>query len=206
MSVPDKAPTIDVSNPHPASQRPCPTVVIVTGPPASGKTTLARELARGLRLPLLSKDLFKETLFDELGWSDREWSRRLGVASMALLFRSAGALLEAGQSLLLESNFYAATDTGPLLELADAYGCRYIQVVCSASAASLEQRYRQRSETGERHPGHTQSESLEETISRLLTGRWDALDLPGPVIAVDTDAEVDVNTIASGIRRGMETR
>ena len=189
-----------------ATQRPCPTVVIITGPPASGKTTLARELARRLHLPLLTKDLFKETLFDQLGWSDREWSRRLGMASMALLFRSAGALLEANQSMLLESNFYAAMDTGPLQELADVYGCRYIQVVCTASAATLEQRYRQRSETGERHPGHTQSESLDETVSRLLAGRWDALDLTGSVIRVDTDAEVDVNTVLSAIRQGMETR
>jgi len=206
MTVPEKPPTIDVSDSHSASQRHCPTVVIITGPPASGKTTLVRELGRRLHLPLLSKDLFKETLFDQLGWSDREWSRRLGIASMALLFRSAGALLEAGQSALLESNFYAAVDTGPLLELADVSGCRYIQVVCSASAATLEQRYRQRSLTGERHPGHTQSESLDETVSRLLTGRWDALDLPGPVIAVDTDAEVDMNNIVSVVRRAMETR
>jgi predicted kinase len=206
MSVPDKPPPIiHDPDPHRASQRPCPTVVIITGPPASGKTTLARELARRLRLPLLSKDLFKETLFDQLGWSDREWSRRLGIASMALLFRSAGALLEAGQSILLESNFYAAMDTGPLLELADVYGCRYIQVVCSASAATLEQRYRQRSETGERHLGHTQSESLDETVSRLLAGRWDALDLTGPLIRVDTDAEVDVDTVISAIRHAMET-
>jgi len=206
MTVPEKPPTIDVSDSHSASQRHCPAVVIITGPPASGKTTLARELGRRLHLPLLSKDLFKETLFDQLGYSDREWSRRLGIASMALLFRSAGALLEAGQSAMLESNFYAAVDAGPLLELADVYGCRYIQVVCSASAATLEQRYRQRSLTGERHPGHTQSESLDETVSRLLTGRWDALDLPGPVIAVDTDAEVDMNNIVSVVRRAMETR
>ena len=181
-------------------------VVVITGPPASGKTTLARELARRLQLPLLSKDLFKETLFDQLGWSDREWSRRLGIASMALLFRSADAVLEAGQSVLLESNFYAATDTGALLQLGTDHGCQFIQVVCRASAATLEQRYRQRSLTGERHPGHTESELLDETVSRILTGRWDALDLPGPVITVNTDAEVDVSRVASCVRQAMDTR
>lgn len=84
----------------------------------------------------------------------------------------------------MESNFYTAMDTELLLELADRCGCRFVQVVCSASAATLEQRYRQRSLTGERHPGHTESESLDETVSRLLAGRWDALDVPGPVITV----------------------
>ena len=29
----------------------------------------------------MSKDLFNETLFDSLGWHDRDWSRRLGGAA-----------------------------------------------------------------------------------------------------------------------------
>src|SRR5579884_1470721 len=101
-----------------------PLALIITGPPASGKTTLGRQVARGLGLPYLSKDLFKETLFDSLGWHDRDWSRRLGGASMALLFRSAEALLEAGQSLALESAFYLAWDTPQLRALGDRYPCR----------------------------------------------------------------------------------
>jgi molybdopterin-guanine dinucleotide biosynthesis protein len=43
------------------------TLVLVTGPPASGKTTLARPLASYLGLPLLGKDTIKEALFDALG-------------------------------------------------------------------------------------------------------------------------------------------
>jgi SpoVK/Ycf46/Vps4 family AAA+-type ATPase len=66
-----------------------PLVLIITAPPASGKSTLGRQLAQRLGLPFLSKDLFKEVLFDVLGWSDLEWSQRLGRASMKLLFRSA---------------------------------------------------------------------------------------------------------------------
>jgi len=69
-----------------------PVALIITGAPASGKSTLGRQLAAALSLPYLSKDLFKETLFDSLGWQDRAWSQRLGGTSMALLFRSAEAL------------------------------------------------------------------------------------------------------------------
>src|SRR5262249_19586607 len=148
----------------PARSKFAPVVLIITGPPASGKSTLGRELARRLGLPLLSKDLFKEVLFDQLGWSDLEWSHRLGGASMALLFRSAGALIAAGQSMALEANFYAEWDTPQLRRLAEHQPCRFVQLVCTASRATLEERYRRRTMTGERHPGHTQSEALEETV------------------------------------------
>lgn len=186
-----------------------PLVLIVTGAPASGKSTLGRELARRLQVPFLSKDLFKEVLFDHLGWSNREWSRRLGGASMALLYRSAGALLAAGQSVALEANFYAEWDTPELLRLASVHSCRFVQVVCSASGATLVERYRRRATTGERHPGHTESEPLEETLQRLLDERWDALDLEGPVFTVSTEqnlSEAAIDALEADIRQATLPR
>jgi predicted kinase len=61
------------------------TLILVTGPPASGKTTLAQPLARQLGVPLLGKDTVKEALFDTLGTGDRAWSRRLGAPARACL-------------------------------------------------------------------------------------------------------------------------
>ncbi len=54
-----------------------PTLVLVTGAPGSGKTTLAMPLARHLGLPLITKDTIKEALFDTLGTGDHTWSQRL---------------------------------------------------------------------------------------------------------------------------------
>ncbi|MGH8284210.1 MAG: AAA family ATPase [Steroidobacteraceae bacterium] len=56
-------------------------LIIVTGLPASGKTTLARGLAARHRVPLLAKDLVKEPLLDALGAEDALASRRLSDAS-----------------------------------------------------------------------------------------------------------------------------
>jgi len=74
-----------------AAERGGVTLVLVTGPPASGKTSLAQPLARHLGLPLLGKDTIKEVLFDSLGTGDRAWSRRLGAASYAVLLELAGS-------------------------------------------------------------------------------------------------------------------
>jgi predicted kinase len=187
--------------PQPQSNLERPLVLIVTGPPASGKTTIGRPLARALALPFLSKDLFKEILFDSLASSDREWSRRIGLASMQLLFRCAEVLLEAGQSCALESNFYPRWDTAPLRELQTRFGCRFLQVVCSAETAVLVDRFTRRAGSGERHPGHADASALDELISRIVNERWDALDLDGPVIHVDTTSDsADVHQLIRDIR------
>lgn len=47
------------------------TLILVSGPPASGKSYLARLFAERLTLPLYSRDAIKETLFDTLGWSEK---------------------------------------------------------------------------------------------------------------------------------------
>jgi predicted kinase len=56
------------------------TLLVVTGAPATGKSTIATRLATTLGWPLLAKDDLKEALFDVLGTGDRQWSRRLSDA------------------------------------------------------------------------------------------------------------------------------
>jgi predicted kinase len=176
--------------------QPRPVLLVITGPPASGKTTVGRQLAARLQIPFLSKDLFKETLFDSLGWQDRDWSRRLGGASMALLFRVTAALLEADRSVALESNFYAGGDTSQLRQLGARYACQFIQVVCTAPGEILVDRFEARARSGQRHPGHADVTSLDELLPRLLSERWEALDLPGPVFTIDTaNGQVNVDDL-----------
>jgi len=64
--------------------------VVVSGPPASGKSTLARQLAPALGLPLLAKDTLKDGLLTVLDAADVGASQRLGRAAVAALLAVAG--------------------------------------------------------------------------------------------------------------------
>lgn len=68
--------------------RDIPLLVIVDGPPARGKT-IANSLGARLGLPMFSKDVIKDALFDVLETGDRAWSRKMGTASVEVILRLA---------------------------------------------------------------------------------------------------------------------
>jgi len=163
-----------------------PDVIIVTGAPATGKTTLGRHIAQDLRWPFIYKDGIKETLFDTLGWSDREWSKRLGCAAMVLLFHFVTAQLKAGRSLVVEANFDPAFDTARFLDLRQRYPFEPLQIVCETAGEVLRQRYQARAESGRRHPGHVDHVLAAEFNFDDLRLKHAALDIGGRVVRVDT--------------------
>jgi predicted kinase len=179
-----------------------PALIIVNGLPATGKTTLSVQLADALGLALFSKDMFKEILFDTLGWSDRDWSRRLGVASIALLVRVAEAELRAGRSCVVECNFDPQLGTEQLNELRARYPFQPVQVLCMTDPAVRRERQRQRAHGAERHPGHLEATLLAEVDAAAPVGRMEPLALGGALIEVDTTdpAAVDVAALAARLR------
>lgn len=179
-----------------------PLVVIISGPPCTGKSTLAVPLAAELGLPLISRDGLKEALFNRLGWRDRSWSRQVGAASYDLLFHVLERLLQAGCSVCVESNFSPRLDDGTFRRLQQRCGFRTVQVQCMTEGEELCRRFQRRSESGERHPGHVDHLNYEEMRPVLETGRYDPLDLEGDVLWVDTTdlTSVDPEAIAAQIR------
>ncbi len=162
------------------------TLLLVTGAPGSGKTTLAVPLARHLGLPLITKDTIKEALFDSLGTGDHTWSTRLGAASFAVMF----ALARHSPAAVLEANFYPGHT--PQLQ---AICQRPVQILCTCPAAEAHRRHLARADR--RHPGHLDRLPVNRDKATLP---WQPLDLGGPVLRVDTSGPVDIAAVATWVR------
>src|SRR2546426_2876822 len=63
------------------------TVIVVSGAPGTGKSTVAAALAAQLHWPALELDTIKEALADVLGLGGHDWPDRLGDAAAEVLFR-----------------------------------------------------------------------------------------------------------------------
>src|SRR5215472_18984744 len=71
------------------------TLIVVSGAPGTGKSTIAAALAADLRWPLLALDPVKEALADVLGLGGDDWSDRVGDAAAEVVFRLAAAFPDA---------------------------------------------------------------------------------------------------------------
>jgi predicted kinase len=161
-----------------------PLVVVVTGPPASGKSSIAKAIAEALPAPLLAKDPIKEALFDGLGTGNAAWSKKLGLATYGVLFLLVEEEVRARRSCVLEANFDHNEASAQLSAIQLRNPFRALQIVCTASREVLLGRFVERSDS--RHPGHIDDDRLEDVIDSIDAGRWRALELDGELIEVDT--------------------
>lgn len=159
---------------------------IVSGPPSSGKTTLAQAIADKFKLPLITKDHLKEILFDTIGWQDRAWSHQVGSASFSILHYILDSFMVTGQPIIVEGNFKPEFESHEISLRLKKFGYTSFQIMCQADGQVLFDRFKRRSQSGERHPGHCDATNHDELKPDLIKGKYLPLDIVGRVITFDS--------------------
>jgi predicted kinase len=165
-------------------------LVVVSGAPGSGKTSLAVPLAAELGFALLCKDRIKESLHDGLGAPapvDLAWSQRLGAAAMELLW----TLAADAPAVVIEANFRPRHDYQR--SKISALSARPVEVNCVCPPGLAARRYAERAPAC--HPVHV--------VTSLTPGMLAEYDRPvgiGDLVTVDTTAPVDVPALACRVQ------
>jgi predicted kinase len=156
------------------------TLVVVSGAPGTGKSTIARAVGAGLRFGVLSLDPIKEALADVLGLGDEDWSNRVGDAAAEVVFRLAAQFPDA-----VAEGWWR----GPRRDRAVAEFAGAAEVFCHCDPALAASRVAARLGAG-RHPIHRDVINPAGVGSAAhiaeLAATVTPLRLGGPLVEVDT--------------------
>lgn len=162
------------------------TLIIISGPSASGKTTFARKLSAKLNTPWIGKDMIKESLFDSLGYWDRAWSVKLDKASYQIMQNMAIEYLKHDLPVILESDFERTSFGKQYQAIIEQCNPRVVQVLFRAEPKTLFARFKKRVENKQRHPGHVDGQILSMIKSKLLRNLDYRLDSKATTINIDS--------------------
>ncbi len=155
-----------------------PTLIVVTGPAGSGKTTLAHQLAAAIGCPVVSRDEIKEGMvFSNPGFV-ASTSDRLTMRTYGLFFEAITLLLTAEVTLVAEAAFQHRLWVQGLTPLDDLATLRIVR--CAVSEEIARERQQQRLLSQSTRSAHADAQHLTRTEP------FDRLHLDVPTLDVDT--------------------
>lgn len=168
--------------------------IIVSGIPASGKSTLGRAVAAALDLSFIDKDEILEAMFKTLGVGDAQWRTKLSRAADVALeewaLRSEGAVVSSWWR-----HPASRVESGTAVEwLSSLSEVVELHCVCSPNVAA------ERFVSRRRHEGHldhlkTHAELLASFEQQASLGPLGV----GPLVTVNTEGSVDLETVLAQI-------
>src|SRR5690348_16821852 len=161
-----------------------PLLIVITGAPATGKSTLAKMLSKQIHMPLLSRDQLKEGYLQTLKLSHSEASENTGKYIYDAFFEIVQLFVSKNISLIIEAAFQDklwGPKLEPLLEKADIK-----IIVCKTKIELIQERFLKRAEANAGREKFHGDESMSKEHFYLLTSKYQSPDLNVPTLFVET--------------------
>ncbi|ECF6084335.1 AAA family ATPase [Salmonella enterica] len=177
----------------------CKTVILINGIPASGKSTVTRQLSTTFNLPLLTIDGIKEPFMARFTDIDRPFNRQLGCAAYEVIWSIVGQS-SAGFVWLIDA-WFGFQPREMLQQLLQQAGVEKVLEVWNQVSPELAvSRYASRLQA--RKPGHPGEEYLPELAQ--LAQRAQPMRL-GPVFTVDQQQQpLDIASVIRWIEAQIQ--
>ena len=156
-------------------------LVVVSGLPAAGKSTLAARLSADLGWAWVSRDRLGATVLGELGAVVPPDGRdHLARAKDRLVNAVADVVLATGPGVVIDGNFNTIEQAAALRSWLAVGEVRAVEICLWGDPATLRQRFIDRA-------APPLTSDLEPYFERVLSrARWTVLSSPSPIFEVDT--------------------
>lgn len=125
-------------------------LIILTGAPASGKSSIAEAVGAKLGIDVISKDGFKIELFERYGFTNHAEKKKLSIEGEKIMHDTIKDYVNKNIDLIVDNNFKHFNTVREIISQADVdvvIKCVY----CIADYDVLAKRYNDRISSGNRH-------------------------------------------------------
>ena len=123
-------------------------LILITGIPGSGKTTISQKLSRELGIKRISKDEFKLDYYEKYGFASNEEKHELDKLAEEQVYREIVCSAKSGTDLIVDKWY---VDTDIIIQEVPKHIINIICIQLSVSPQIVAKRYNERINDGSRH-------------------------------------------------------